>query len=482
VSKLTPTPEQEAIIEAFTADRELRVQAGAGSGKTSTLQLLAKEKLEDSGLYIAYNRAIRDEAQQKFPFNVEAVTSHSLAFRAVGQNYKHRLNGPRVNATQTAKILGVTPFRVSEERPLLNPYVITGLVNETVRKFTYSADTAIGEQHVPEVTGYTAADMAALRPVIAAYAVKAWADISSLDGKLRFEHDHYLKLWAMSNPKLPGDFLFLDEAQDANPCLTGIVQNQTHMQRISVGDSSQSLYRWRGAKDALRELPGEEYTLSQSFRFGQPIADEANQWLHALDAPIELTGFDAINSEVHGQLYGAKTILCRTNMGCMSEAMTYMQNDKKVAVVGGADAIERLAKACLDLKENGSTVHPELIAFDSWEAVSEYAEEKQGEDLKPMVDLVNRFGPKTILYATRRFVDESVADVIVSTGHKAKGREWPSVRIGEDFHKEPDAETGVIEVSRDFAMLAYVSVTRAREQLGVGGLDWFVTSNVMIED
>ena len=35
-------------------------------------------------LYLAYNRAVRDEAEQKFPFNVECKTSHQLAWLTSG--------------------------------------------------------------------------------------------------------------------------------------------------------------------------------------------------------------------------------------------------------------------------------------------------------------------------------------------------------------------------------------------------------------
>ncbi|WP_308432189.1 ATP-binding domain-containing protein [Streptomyces cinnamoneus] len=76
--------------------------------------------------------------------------------------------------------------------------------------------------------------------------------------------------------------------------------------------------------------------------------------------------------------------------------------------------------------------------------------------------------------AVDRLGAENACDVTVSTVHKAKGREWPSVRIGEDFAEpEPDAlgRPGPIPVGE--ARLAYVAITRARHHLDVGGLGWF---------
>jgi superfamily I DNA/RNA helicase len=476
--KIKPTDEQTAILDAFESGQDIRVQAGAGSGKTSTLVLLAREKLDDTGTFIAYNRAIKDDAAAKLPFNTEAVTSHSLAFRAVGVKYKHRLNGSRLTVKQTAEIMGVKPLQIGEH-PVFGNFVLTRLVSDMLRRFTYSADDDLKLDHVSEINGFSEAEQKELARYLLPYARKAWADITNVDGRLRFEHDHYFKMWAMSHPTISDDFLFLDEAQDANPALTGVVAEQTHLQRVSVGDSAQSIYGWRGAKDALKVLPGDQLTLSQSFRFGDAIAEVANEWLDVLDADIRLTGFDQVDSRVVGWFPDAGTVLCRTNMGCMGEAMLGLERGQKVAIVGGTKQIEDLAKACLELQEKGNSIHPELVAFGSWDEVVAYSEDG-GEDLKPMVKLIGRYGAKGILYACNRFDNEERSSLIVSTAHKAKGREWDSVRIGDDFSQTPDEETGVIELPKDEAMLAYVAVTRARNVLACEALDWIQTQPVVI--
>lgn len=68
---------------------------------------------------------------------------------------------------------------------------------------------------------------------------------------------------------------------------------------------------------------------------------------------------------------------------------------------------------------------------------------------------------------------------MASTAHKAKGSEWASVRIGEDFTEPVDQEEsdengdplpGDIDDAE--ARLAYVAVTRARHRLNIGGLGW----------
>ncbi|CAM5627199.1 hypothetical protein SALBM311S_04608 [Streptomyces alboniger] len=86
-------------------------------------------------------------------------------------------------------------------------------------------------------------------------------------------------------------------------------------------------------------------------------------------------------------------------------------------------------------------------------------------DLQPFVDLVDTHGPDAILAAVDELTDEGHADVTVSTAHKAKGREWPTVRIGEDFpppknttYLTPRATQIPEPVSDTDARLAYVAV------------------------
>jgi superfamily I DNA/RNA helicase len=69
----------------------------------------------------------------------------------------------------------------------------------------------------------------------------------------------------------------------------------------------------------------------------------------------------------------------------------------------------------------------------------------------------------------------SSADVVLSTAHKAKGREWDAVRISDDFMptKEREGES----VSRSEAMLMYVAVTRAKNALDCSALSWAKASD-----
>ena len=68
-------------------------------------------------------------------------------------------------------------------------------------------------------------------------------------GSLRFEHDHYMKMWAMTSPVLDGKFILLDEAQDTNPVLEEVFLAQD-AQRVCVGDPAQQISGWRQLEGA----------------------------------------------------------------------------------------------------------------------------------------------------------------------------------------------------------------------------------------
>jgi superfamily I DNA/RNA helicase len=108
--------------------------------------------------------------------------------------------------------------------------------------------------------------------------------------KMPLGHDGYLKLWAMSEPELSFEYILLDEAQDTNPVVLDVLMKQP-AQLVYVGDKHQQIYEWRGAINAMEQITGlQESYLTQSFRFGQAIADAASLVLRTLGEVRNIQG------------------------------------------------------------------------------------------------------------------------------------------------------------------------------------------------
>ncbi|MFJ4836204.1 UvrD-helicase domain-containing protein [Streptomyces sp. NPDC088747] len=476
----TPTDEQAQAADAFRSGHHLVLQAGAGTGKTSTLGLLAAGT-QRSGRYLAFNKDIARDAAGRFPRTVMCKTAHATAYAALGHRYTTRLNSPRQPAWKIGQALGITrPVHIGGHE--ISSRTLSHTVLRTVSRYCHSADRTLARHHVPPLRGLDSAGAhSELAQQVLPFALKAWSDLHDPDqGVVRFEHDHYLKMWALTEPRIEADFLLLDEAQDTNPVLEEVFAAQrAHAQLVMVGDSAQAIYGWRGARDVMTGFDATPLTLTRSFRFGPLLAEEANRWLSLAEAPLRLTGTPAIATEV-GPLQRPDAVLCRTNIGAMAEVMHLLTAGRRVALTRGGQQLASLALAARDLKNGRRTTHPELVLFPSWGELQDYAaHDPAGRDLQPFADLIDTHGPDAILTAVDQLTDESRADVTVSTAHTAKGREWPTVRIGNDF--PPPKDTDQLDsrgrpvpepVSDTDARLAYVAVTRARHHLDLGGLSW----------
>lgn len=465
-----PTEEQEKILTAFATGESLKIEALAGTGKTTALRMLSEQNKNRRGLYLAYNRVTSDEAKAAFPPNVECSTVHSLAYRAVGYKFKNRLAARRVPPWEAAKWFGIYNNVYLGADISIKPMVVASYIMRTVQRFCYSGDSSLKIRHVPLIRGAEEhRDEAA--EYILPRAQKAWDDLQQPDGYLRLEHDHYLKMYALTKPQLPYDFILMDESQDCNRVVRNLYLDQRNTQKVAVGDEFQSLYAWRGSVDFLSEFNAKHHLyLTKSFRFGPAIAKEGQKWLSLLGSSQVLKGHDPIESSV-GSVESPDAVLCRTNADVVLEAVKHMESGKRVAIVGGTADLESWAKAAEDLKSGKGTNHHDIAAFKTWSEVQEYSKTTEGSDLRTFVALVDQYGTQVIKDVARLSVSEEAADVVVSTGHRSKGREWDKVAVSPNFYTEAvDPETSL--PSSEFMMLAYVSVTRAKHLLCPGGLSF----------
>ncbi len=499
-----PTAEQQTALDLFAGGGHLAIQAGAGTGKSATLKLIAHDYRDRRVAYTAFNKAIvksmsRSMADAGYR-HVRCSTVHSFAMGAVGNLYRDRFKAGRMKPRAMAAAMGL-------DRPLWVPQMGGGsralaagwqasFVMGALQRFCQTADAEPGVQHFRYVDGIDAPDPKTgertyaannrLRRDLLPALRKAWVDATNPKGVLPYKHDFYLKMFQLGmHPKdlskrgfyhLGAEILMIDEAQDMSPVMLGIIKGQIRagVRVVLVGDSAQAINGFMGAIDAFKNIEVDNTCyLTQSFRFGSDIADFANTILAQFDTPLRLKGKPGGPDDTGwiGRCERPDVILTRTNAVAVSEALTLVTGGRRVYLAGKtAEAATAFAQAAADLKVDGWTAHPDLGCFTTWGQVQEYAEHDElGGEIKLLVDLVDRFGTEAIIAGLARMVDAEDADITVCTAHSSKGLQWGDVKLASDF--PPPGK-----LNEDELMLLYVAVTRAQDVLDVTACPSFATA------
>jgi superfamily I DNA/RNA helicase len=315
-----PTDEQKAAIDLFAGGGGLRIDAYAGTGKTTTLRYLA-QSAQRRGHYLAFNKKIATHAESLFPRSVRCSTYHSVAYGAIRARYgnnNEKMAG-NANAILIGDVLGLPEYTQFSEKFALSKRSYGAVLKGAIRRYLYSEDEVPLARHFPRIGRLASLDrdqFAHVTSTAVSHLRQLWEEMQSLDSRMPLGHDGYVKLWFLSNPRLHADYVMLDEAQDSNPVLLKVLRQQSS-QMVYVGDPYQQIYEWRGAVNAMEHVVTDHRThLTQSFRFGNIIADEATKVISRLGATAALRGTPSITSHicpVH-----PRTVLCRTNAGVMS--------------------------------------------------------------------------------------------------------------------------------------------------------------------
>ncbi|TFI47040.1 ATP-dependent helicase [Diaphorobacter sp. DS2] len=330
MSKLTA--EQAEIVTSKS--RKLVVAARAGSGKTYTLVEYARQNPRVRMLYLAYNRAIRDEAVSKFPVNVDCKTSHQLAFFSCGKPLAGKLSA-------NLRLRDIATAAQS------NNWTFARDVLDTLNAFMSSESDALCAEHFTRLDDNKNASSKVVRyqMEVVDWAAQLWERMIDPNDKFPATHDTYLKLFQLSQPRLSeryGAILF-DEAQDSNPVTSAIVLNQS-CTLVIVGDPHQQIYRFRGANDAMSHpllADADRMYLTHSFRFGPQVAFVANALLELKGETRPVVGQGGADEVLSSMAYETSerhtAYINRTVMGVIADAIRSASHGLKTYWVGGIE-------------------------------------------------------------------------------------------------------------------------------------------------
>lgn len=465
--KLPPDTPEQAKITHFKG-RKLVVRAFAGTGKTTTLEKFALNNPDTRMLYLAFQRSVADEGNARFPKNVTCRTSHQIAYAAIGKEYRHKQKqGLRLQ--DISEVIGSKDWRAIKD------------IVATLNTFLVSADKTVLTGHTPNNDTPKALSTPELKykADLVEIADHLWRRMIDKDDPFPMTHDGYLKLYQLSEPDLAlryGTILF-DEAQDANPVTTALVLAQ-RCPIIFVGDRHQQIYRFRGADNALDIAEMADAThlqLTNSFRFGPEVSLVANAILALKGETTPLIGRgkqDEVLVTMPDDV-GHVTVLHRTVMGTIQTAMAAAAQDRKIFWLGGHNSYQ--ISDVLDVywlsKGESSKVRNKRLLAESGGDIGRYeqiAKETGNSEMRRALHLIKDSNLLENLQKLQEHTvdDERMANVTVTTVHKAKGLEWPNVVLANDF---PDifAMQDKPEEWCDEVNLLYVAVTRAMKRLAV---------------
>uniref|UniRef100_A0A2I3LWL9 F-box DNA helicase 1 n=1 Tax=Papio anubis TaxID=9555 RepID=A0A2I3LWL9_PAPAN len=414
------THEQQLILNHKMEPLQVvKIMAFAGTGKTSTLVKYAEKWSQSRFLYVTFNKSIAKQAERVFPSNVICKTFHSMAYGHIGRKYqsKKKLN-----------LFKLTPFMVNSVLAEgKGGFIRAKLVCKTLENFFASADEELTIDHVPiwcknsQGQRVMVEQSEKLNGVLEAS--RLWDNMRKLgectEEAYQMTHDGYLKLWQLSKPLLASfDAIFVDEAQDCTPAIMNIVLSQP-CGKIFVGDPHQQIYTFRGAVNALFTVP--------------------HTHVFYLTQGIKSFGLDRI-----------------------IDIWILLQPE------------EERRKQNLVIKDRfiRRWVHKE--GFSGFKRYVTAAEDKELEAKIAVVEKYNIRIPELVQRIEKCHIEDlDFAEYILGTVHKAKGLEFDTVHVLDDFVKVPCARHNLPQLphfrvesfSEDEWNLLYVAVTRAKKRL-----------------
>jgi DNA helicase-2/ATP-dependent DNA helicase PcrA len=264
---MTPSPQQLAALDRFRLGGSFALAACAGSGKTSTIALLAAEcPRNETAVALAFNRSAAESFQTKLPYWVQSSTFHSFWKRAIDASWTPR---PKVSADKL-KWLAKDHLELSRDS-FFPTLALTGLL----------------KQHIGEVDPVAVADHYGVdyddEVLEAAVALLALSDAD----RSRMDFDDMLRFALEDSVRCtPAHTIFVDEAQDTNSVQLSLLRKMLRLggRLVIVGDPHQAIYGFRGADanafDALTTaFSADVLPLSVSWRCSQAVVVEARRVL-----------------------------------------------------------------------------------------------------------------------------------------------------------------------------------------------------------
>ena len=475
-SPLVPSPQQDAVWKAMAE--------GAANVKSICM--------------VAFNKSIAQELASRVPAGVDAMTMHSMGFRAVRAAFGKVEMGDFVVSDLISEVMGV------DGRELRNTRAALVIGAEKLVKLC-KMNLVDGQRHeLEELERHHDLELDLDREEIfriVPLVLERCRNGAQQRKKIDFDDMIWLPV-VLDLPVHRYDMLLVDEAQDLNRCQQALAR-KVGRRLVLCGDPKQAIYGFAGADAESMPRMAEELgnteqgcrtlPLTVTRRCGHAIVAEAKEIVPDFDSfPTNPAG-EILRMQFPGKRkegpevlweksYAAEAkagdmLLCRVNAPLVSQCFRFLRRGIRAQIQGrdiGAGLVSLVKKL------NAKTV-PDLISkLEDWcnrEMEKEQAKRNSSEArliaIQDKADCLLCFTEEAITASTvvakieSMFTDANNAGAIrLSSIHKAKGLEAKRV-----FLLEPEGASVPHPMARkDWQReqewnLRYVAITRAIETL-----------------
>ena len=470
-SKDTPDPSfvpnhyQKAVMDAVTeATKNIMVQATAGSGKTKLEQqasyLIPRDK---SAVYLVFGARDRDEAQEKMPSWVPAMSTHQFGLGAITTYLGRR---PEIDEN---KVVGIIKSLIQDswddDKWMISPTSslvgkVKNMLSETTNEALMEICCFFGDL---DLNGEENRVFDLVRQTLQINDRNT--GIVDFDDMLYFPNRFNI-------PVKKFDWVLGDEAQDWNQAqismIARAVKDDGHA--LFVSDKNQSMFGFRCAElDAVdqivKKFDCEEMPLSITYRCPLSVVRLVNTLFpdivfeaapNAREGEVVAMSYDKVLGDLtrwsEGKGSKAKTVmvLCRVNAPLVKPAFALIRQGVKAVILGreiGIGLVNLIDKLRIS---NVEDLLEELISYRDKE-VSKLLRANQESRAAGLTDRVATIialseGCRTASDIKKK-IDEVFSDnkvgVVFASIHKAKGGEADDVYLlRSDLLPHPMAKAG----------------------------------------
>lgn len=488
----------------------LVIEARAGTGKTTTLveglkvlrgqtpsiepspqqqavwDALRRSPSNSTACFVAFNKSIATELQRRVPTGVDAMTLHSLGFKAVQKSFgRIPVDSYRVqNIVSEILQQDIREIRRYNGEMLRAVESLVGLCKSNL------IDLSDSDNRLDDLASYYEVDLNGSRSKIFDLVPQILEKCQQPDVDRCIDFNDMI--WLPVVLKLPVskyDLLLVDEAQDLNRCQQTLALSAGR-RLVFCGDPKQAIYGFAGAdcKSMSRltaDLQAEVLPLNVTRRCGKVVVKEANKIVPDFAAfetnPEGLVSRAKYKSETsdptyHSSVQDGDMVLCRCNAPLVSQCFKFIKAGRKATIQGrdiGQGLISTIRKFRVD------TV-PDLIhKLSDWyhqEIEKENRKRNPSEsrlisiqDKRDCIEALTE-GSTTVNEVVAKieslFSDEAGDGIKFSSIHRAKGLE--ARRVFLLLPKEAPCPHPMAKSmwAREQEMnLLYVAITRAIDEL-----------------